>query len=173
MGKRLHVTASIGISLSPDASTEAETLLKNADTAMYKAKARGGDCHVIYSADMSAGARNRLSMENALFHAVERNELLLHYQPFVSARTGRLAGVEALLRWQHPDYGLVSPAQFIPIAEETGLIDSIGEWVLRSACQQMDRWYLSGLAAHRHFGQRLEPTVSKKHPGRHDQGGAR
>jgi EAL domain-containing protein (putative c-di-GMP-specific phosphodiesterase class I) len=94
---------------------------------------------------MSAGARNRLSMENALFHAIERNELLLHYQPFVSARTGRLAGVEALLRWQHPDYGLVSPAQFIPIAEETGLIDSIGEWVLRGACQQMHRWYLSGL----------------------------
>jgi diguanylate cyclase (GGDEF)-like protein len=144
-GQALHVTASIGISLSLDASMEAETLLKNADTAMYKAKARGGDCYVIYSADMSAGARNRLSMENALFHAIERNELLLHYQPFVSARTGRLAGVEALLRWQHPDYGLVSPAQFIPIAEETGLIDSIGEWVLRGACQQMDRWYLSGL----------------------------
>ena len=144
-GQALHVTASIGISLSLDASLEAETLLKNADTAMYKAKARGGDCYVIYSADMSAGARNRLSMENALFHAIERNELLLHYQPFVSARTGRLAGVEALLRWQHPDYGLVSPAQFIPIAEETGLIDSIGEWVLRGACQQMDRWYLAGL----------------------------
>jgi len=84
-------------------------------------------------------------MENALFHAVERNELFLHYQPFVSARTGRLAGIEALLRWQHPDYGLVSPAQFIPIAEETGLIDSIGEWVLRGACEQMDRWYLHGL----------------------------
>jgi diguanylate cyclase (GGDEF)-like protein/PAS domain S-box-containing protein len=144
-GQGLHVTASIGISLSPDSSAEAETLLKNADTAMYKAKARGGDCYVIYSADMSAGARSRLSMENALFHAVERSELLLHYQPFVSARTGRLAGVEALLRWQHPDYGLVSPAQFIPIAEETGLIDSIGEWVLHSACRQMDRWYQRGL----------------------------
>jgi diguanylate cyclase (GGDEF)-like protein/PAS domain S-box-containing protein len=144
-GQSLHVTASIGISVSPDASAEAETLLKNADTAMYKAKARGGDCYVMYSADMSAGARSRLSMENALFHAVERNELLLHYQPFISARTGRLAGVEALLRWQHPDYGLVSPAQFIPIAEETGLIDSFGEWVLRSACKQMARWYRRGL----------------------------
>src|SRR5208282_4675998 len=141
----LHVTASIGISLSPDSSAEAETLLKNADTAMYKAKRRGGDCYVIYSAEMSAGAHSRLSMENALFHAIERSELLLHYQPFVSARTGRLAGVEALLRWQHPDYGLVSPGQFIPMAEETGLIDSIGEWVLRGACQQMDRWYLRGL----------------------------
>jgi diguanylate cyclase (GGDEF)-like protein/PAS domain S-box-containing protein len=144
-GQGLHVTASIGISVSPDSSEEAETLLKNADTAMYRAKARGGDCYVIYSADMSAGARSRLSMENALFHAIERGELLLHYQPFVSARTGRIAGVEALLRWQHPDYGLVSPAQFIPMAEETGLIDSIGEWVLHSACRQMESWYLRGL----------------------------
>jgi diguanylate cyclase (GGDEF)-like protein/PAS domain S-box-containing protein len=141
----LHVTASIGISVSPDASAEAETLLKHADTAMYRAKARGGDCYVIYSADMSAGAHSRLSMENALFHAVERGELLLYYQPLIAARTGRLAGVEALLRWQHPDYGLVSPGQFIPMAEETGLIDSIGEWVLHSACRQMDRWYLLGL----------------------------
>jgi diguanylate cyclase (GGDEF)-like protein/PAS domain S-box-containing protein len=144
-GQSLHLTASIGISVSPDATAEAETLLKNADTAMYKAKARGGDCYVMYSADMSAGARSRLTMENALFHAIERNELLLHYQPFISARTGRLAGVEALLRWQHPDYGLVSPGQFIPIAEETGLIDGFGEWVLRSACKQMDRWYRRGL----------------------------
>jgi EAL domain-containing protein (putative c-di-GMP-specific phosphodiesterase class I) len=84
-------------------------------------------------------------MENALFQAIERNELLLHYQPLISARSGRLAGVEALLRWQHPDYGMVSPGQFIPIAEETGLIDSIGEWVLRSACTQMVRWYQRGL----------------------------
>ena len=144
-GHGLHITASIGISVSPDASAESETLLKNADTAMYKAKARGGDCYVMYSADMSAGARSRLSMENALFHAIERNELLLHYQPLISARTGRLAGVEALLRWQHPDYGLVSPGQFIPIAEETGLIASIGEWVLRSACAQALRWYEHGL----------------------------
>jgi diguanylate cyclase (GGDEF)-like protein/PAS domain S-box-containing protein len=144
-GHSLHLTASIGISVSPDASAESETLLKNADTAMYKAKARGGDCYVMYSADMSAGARSRLSMENALFHALERNELLLHYQPFISARTGRLAGVEALLRWQHPDFGLVSPGQFIPIAEETGLIESFGEWVLRTACKQMERWYRRGL----------------------------
>jgi diguanylate cyclase (GGDEF)-like protein/PAS domain S-box-containing protein len=141
----LHITASIGISVSPNASAEAETLLKNADTAMYKAKARGGDCFVTYSAEMSAGARSRLSMENALFHAIDRNELLLHYQPLISARTGRLAGVEALLRWQHPDHGLVAPNQFIPLAEETGLITAIGEWVLRSACTQMNRWFERGL----------------------------
>jgi diguanylate cyclase (GGDEF)-like protein/PAS domain S-box-containing protein len=144
-GQALHITASVGISVSPNASAEAETLLKNADTAMYKAKARGGDCFIMYSAEMSAGARSRLSMENALFHAIDRNELLLHYQPLISAKTGRLAGVEALLRWQHPDHGLVSPGQFIPIAEETGLIDAIGEWVLRTACTQMNAWYGSGL----------------------------
>ncbi len=144
-GQALHITVSVGISVSPDASAEAETLLKNADTAMYKAKARGGDCFIMYSAEMSAGARSRLSMENALFHAIERNELLLHYQPLISAKTGRLAGVEALLRWQHPDHGLVSPGQFIPIAEETGLIDAIGEWVLRTACTQMNAWYGTGL----------------------------
>jgi diguanylate cyclase (GGDEF)-like protein/PAS domain S-box-containing protein len=144
-GQALHITASIGISVSPDASAEAETLLKNADTAMYKAKARGGDCFIMYSAEMSAGARSRLSMENALFHAIDRKELLLHYQPLISAKTGRLVGAEALIRWQHPEYGLVSPGQFIPIAEETGLIDAIGEWVLRTACTQMNSWYRSGL----------------------------
>ena len=104
-GEDLHVSASIGVSASLDASLDAEAMLRNADTAMYKAKARGGDCMVLYSSEMSAGARSRLSMENALFQAIERNELRLHYQPQISARTGRLAGVEALIRWQHPDAG--------------------------------------------------------------------
>jgi diguanylate cyclase (GGDEF)-like protein/PAS domain S-box-containing protein len=144
-GETMHISASIGISLSPDSSAGADMLLENADTAMYRAKARGGDCMIMYSPDMSAGARSRLLMENALFHAVERNELLLHYQPLISATTGRLAGVEALIRWQHPEYGLVSPGEFIPIAEETGLIDAIGEWVLRTACTQMNDWYSRGL----------------------------
>jgi diguanylate cyclase (GGDEF)-like protein len=144
-GQILHTSASIGICLSPDSSAGADMLLENADTAMYKAKARGGDCIIMYSPDMSAGARRRLLMENELFHAIERNELLLHYQPLISAKTGRLTGVEALIRWQHPDYGLVSPGEFIPIAEETGLIDTIGEWVLRTACTQMNDWYSRGL----------------------------
>jgi diguanylate cyclase (GGDEF)-like protein/PAS domain S-box-containing protein len=144
-GQDLHVSASIGVSASLDATLDAETMLRNADTAMYKAKSRGGDCMVVYSAEMSAGARNRLSMENALFQAVERGELRLHYQPQISARTGRLAGVEALIRWQHPEQGLVLPGQFIPIAEETGLIAAIGEWVLNAACMQMRSWYRRGL----------------------------
>ncbi len=144
-GHSLRVTASIGINVAPDASADRETLLKNADTAMYKAKARGGDCWVLYSWEMSTGARNRLSMENALFQALEKDELRLHYQPLISSRSGRLAGVEALLRWQHPEQGLVAPAKFIPIAEETGLIGAIGEWVLRTACTQMDAWYRQGL----------------------------
>jgi diguanylate cyclase (GGDEF)-like protein len=145
-GHSLHITGSIGISLSPDSSAGAEVLLQNADIAMYKAKARGGDCAVMYRSDMSEGARSRMSMESALFHAIERQELLLHYQPLISAKTGRLAGVEALIRWQHPEYGLVPPGQFIPIAEETGLIDAIGAWVLRTACTQMNSWYGRGLA---------------------------
>lgn len=144
-GEDLHVSASIGVSTSPDASADAETMLRNADTAMYKAKSRGGDCMVVYSAEMSAGSRNRLSMENALFLAIERDELRLHYQPQISARSGRLAGVEALIRWQHPEHGLVLPAQFIPIAEEAGLIAAIGEWVLNAACTQMTAWYRQGL----------------------------
>jgi len=144
-GQGLHITASIGISVSPDSSADAEAMLKNADTAMYRAKAQGGDCLVLYRAEMSAGAHSRLSMENALFHAIENQELLLHYQPLISAKSGRLAGVEALIRWQHPEHGLVLPAQFIPIAEETGLIDAIGEWVLHTACTQMNAWYRQGL----------------------------
>jgi diguanylate cyclase (GGDEF)-like protein/PAS domain S-box-containing protein len=144
-GQELRITASIGISLASDSGVGAEVRLQNADTAMYKAKARGGDCMVMYCPEMSAGSRNRLSMENALFHAIERQELLLHYQPLISAKTGRLTGVEALLRWQSPEYGLVSPAEFIPIAEESGLIGAIGEWVLRTACMQMNDWYSRGL----------------------------
>jgi EAL domain-containing protein (putative c-di-GMP-specific phosphodiesterase class I) len=95
---------------------------------------------------MNAGAQSRLSMESALFHAVERDELRLHYQPLVSARTGRTVGVEALLRWQHPEFGLVSPGVFIPIAERIGVIADMGDWALTTACRQMAEWHRNGLA---------------------------
>ena len=145
-GEQLHVTASVGIAIAGDDTVAAEHLLANADVAMYRAKRRGGNASVSYMSDMNAGAQSRLSMESALFHAVERDELLLHYQPLVSARTGRTIGVEALLRWQHPEFGLVSPGVFIPIAERIGVIADMGDWALTTACRQMAEWHRSGLA---------------------------
>ena len=145
-GEQLHVTASIGIAIAGDDTVAVEHLLANADVAMYRAKRRGGNASVTYASDMNAGAQTRLSMESALFHAVERDELRLHYQPLVSARTGRTIGVEALLRWQHPEFGLVSPGVFIPIAERVGVIADMGDWALTTACRQMAEWHRGGLA---------------------------
>jgi len=145
-GERLHVTASVGIAIAGEGAVAAETLLANADVAMYRAKRRGGGTSVTYASEMNEGAHSRLSMESALFHAVERDELRLHYQPLVSARTGRMVGVEALLRWEHPELGMVSPGVFIPIAERIGVIADMGDWVLMTACQQMAQWHRSGLA---------------------------
>lgn len=144
-GRSLHITTSIGISMFPDGGTGAEVLIKNADTAMYRAKAQGGDCYSIYAAEMNARAQERLSMESDLYFALDRNQLLLHYQPLISAKTGKLVGAEALLRWKHPELGLVAPGRFIPIAEDTGLIGKIGEWVLQQACSQMAEWRARGL----------------------------
>jgi len=112
---------------------------------MYRAKRRGGGASVTYASEMNEGAHSRLSMESALFHAVERGEMRLHYQPLVSARTGRMVGVEALLRWEHPELGMVSPGVFIPIAERIGVIADMGDWVLETACDQMAQWHRSGL----------------------------
>ncbi len=145
-GEQLHVTASVGIAIAGDDTVAAEHLLANADVAMYRAKRRGGNASVTYASEMNAGAQSRLSMESALFHAVERDELRLHYQPLVSARTGRTVGVEALLRWQHPEFGLVSPGVFIPIAERIGVIADMGDWALTTACRQMAEWHANGLA---------------------------
>ena len=145
-GEELHVTASVGIAIAGDDTVAAEHLLANADVAMYRAKRRGGNASVSYASDMNAGAQTRLSMESALFHAVERDELRLHYQPLVSARSGRTVGVEALLRWQHPEFGLVSPGVFIPIAERIGVIADMGDWALTTACRQMAEWHRDGLA---------------------------
>ena len=144
-GQEFHVTASIGISIYPDDGHDQQALLKNADIAMYRAKEQGKNNQQFYSVQMNQHSCERLALETSLRRAVERNEFLLHYQPKVDMRSGRITGVEALVRWQHPDIGMVPPAQFIPLAEETGLIASIGEWVLRTACAEAQSWVAQGL----------------------------
>ncbi len=136
----LSITPSIGITLYPLDATDPGVLLKNADMAMYRAKQRGGNHFQYYSTEMSVAAGERLTLANGLRLALERRELLLHYQLQADLRSGRLIGVEALLRWSHPEQGLVPPGKFIPIAEDTGLIEPIGEWTLRTACAQAQQW---------------------------------
>ena len=138
-------TTSIGISLYPSDGEDVDTLLKNADTAMYRAKERGGNSYQFFTPEMDLRARKRLSLENALRNALERREFVLHYQPQIDLATQNVIGVEALLRWNHPEQGLVAPADFIPLLEETGLIVPVGEWVLREACAQAKSWRKAGL----------------------------
>jgi diguanylate cyclase (GGDEF)-like protein/PAS domain S-box-containing protein len=141
----LHITASIGVSVYPDDGLDAETLIKNADTAMYQAKADGRQNYKFFKLDMNVRAVERQSIEEGLRTALERQEFTLHYQPKINLRTSQIVGAEALIRWVHPIRGLVSPAQFIPIAEDCGLILSIGNWVLREACNQAKAWTDAGL----------------------------
>jgi diguanylate cyclase (GGDEF)-like protein/PAS domain S-box-containing protein len=143
----LHVTTSIGVSIFPDDGMDAETLIKNADTAMYQAKENGRQSFQFFKPAMNVRAVERQSIEEGLRRAIERQELSLHYQPKIDLKAGTISGAEALLRWTHPTRGLVSPAQFIPVAEACGLILPIGAWVLRQACIQARAWLDAGLPA--------------------------
>ena len=141
-GQEILLTASIGISVYPG---DGRTLLKNADIAMYRAKEKGKNNYQFYSTQIDNYSVERLSLESSLSRAIERNEFTLHYQPKVDIASGRIAGMEALLRWQHPELGWISPARFIPLAEENGLILPIGAWVLRTACAQNQTWRRQGM----------------------------
>ena len=142
----LTITPSIGIAIYPNDGEDFETLLKNADTAMYKVKNSSRNGFQFFTQEMQLNLARNLRLENALRHALERNELQLYYQPQISIANGNIIGAEALLRWRHPELGMISPAEFIPIAESSGQIIAIGEWVLRTAMQQAKAWMDSGLA---------------------------
>lgn len=144
-GNLIHITASIGITINDlDQPNAVDQLLQQAHIALYQAKQQGRSQNKFYSPDMNALLQERLALENELYGALEQNEMLVYYQPLIDLHSGQIKAVEALVRWQHPTRGLVSPAKFIPIAEANGLIVPIGEWVLRTACAQSQAWQLAG-----------------------------
>ena len=140
--ERVHVAASVGIARLDDHAGTAEQMLRNADLAMYQAKAAGGGGYVVFQPEMHAGLVERVRLESDLRQAIENDEFVVHYQPMISMRTGRITGLEALVRWQHPERGLIPPGDFIPVAESTGLIRPLGLWVLRESCLQTVRWQI-------------------------------
>jgi diguanylate cyclase (GGDEF)-like protein len=144
-GHKLRTSASIGIAVSPGDGEEADTLLKNAEVAMYQSKQRGRKTYTFFSNEMNAHAAERMTLEGQMRKAVDQGEFVLFYQPKVEIASRKITGAEALLRWRHPELGILSPDKFIPIAEETGLIVEIGQWVLRTACAQVAAWHQQGL----------------------------
>ncbi|MGZ4163345.1 MAG: putative bifunctional diguanylate cyclase/phosphodiesterase [Tumebacillaceae bacterium] len=162
-GNELFLTASIGISVYPNDGTDFNELIQHADTAMYRAKDLGRNNYQLYTSGMNAHMLPRLSLEKDLRNALDNNELLVYYQPQVSANTGEVTGLEALIRWKNPRLGMISPGEFIPLAEETGLIVPIGEWVLRTACRQNKAWQEMGFPP-----MRVAVNLSMRQFGRDD-----
>jgi predicted signal transduction protein with EAL and GGDEF domain len=156
-GHTLRVTGSVGLAVCPRDACDVESLIKYADTALYQAKEQGRNTFRFFSPDLDARVRARMHLENDLRLAVDRNEFVLHYQPQIELASGRMVGVEALLRWLHPQRGLVLPGTFIPTAEDTGLILPMGEWVLRTACRQARAWRELG-----HAPMRISVNISGK-----------
>ena len=162
-GHELFITTSIGISIFPDDGMDTETLLKNADRAMYRAKEAGRNNFQFAQGAAVDGNGGRLSLERALHHAFDRQEFVIHYQPMVEIDSRRVVGAEALIRWKNPELGLLAPDDFIPVAEDCGLIFPIGEWVLRTACAQMRSWHRAG-----HEGMRVAVNLSARQFQQHD-----
>jgi EAL domain-containing protein (putative c-di-GMP-specific phosphodiesterase class I) len=143
-GHELHITTSVGISIYPHDGTDAVTLIKHADISMYRAKELGRNKAIYYTAEMNAGSRKQLALENNLRQAAEKGQFKLFYQPKIDIFKNSIVGVEALLRWEHPTMGMISPMEFIPVAEDSGLIIPIGEWVLNTAFTQLKQWHQAG-----------------------------
>jgi diguanylate cyclase (GGDEF)-like protein len=157
-GQEVYVSASIGISLFPFNGEDSNTILGNAGAALYRAKTQGGNNHQFYAADMNAQAVERLALENSLRRAIENDEFITYYQPVIDLASSRIVGLEALVRWQHPDLGVLPPAKFIGVAEDTGLIVEISELVMRTACAQARKWQDEGLGR-----LRIAVNISARH----------